>query len=540
MKLPFAIGFLALLSTGCSQNQENTQTTHTDSTQKEVARATEPFQETHRPQFHFTPPSQWMNDPNGMVFHKGEYHLFYQHNPDSTVWGPMHWGHAVSKDMIHWEHLPIALYPDSLGTIFSGSAVVDIHNTSGLGTKENPAMIAIFTYHSGERDKAGYNDFQTQGLAYSLDKGRTWEKYKQNPVLKNPGIRDFRDPKIVWHEASRKWIMILAVVDHVELYSSTNLLSWNKLSEFGKTHGAHGGVWECPDMFPLQVDGRQKWVMLVSINPGGPNGGSATQYFVGNFDGKTFTSDNPSKTTLWLDYGTDNYAGVTWANVPQPDGRRLFMGWMSNWLYANNVPTSTWRSAMTIARELNLKNTPQGIRLVSQPVTEISSIQGESVDIPSQSVNGELDLTTSVSFPVATSQLQLTWEGINNSTDFGLSLSNAQGQTLLLGYNAGTRQYYIDRSGSGKSDFYQKFAGKQTAPRLSTAPSVKLRVLLDVASVELFADDGEVVMTGIFFPDTPFNKLGLYTKGGPVQLTGGKLTNLKSIWGRKPAMADKK
>jgi sucrose-6-phosphate hydrolase SacC (GH32 family) len=216
------------------------------------------------------------------------------------------------------------------------------------------------------------------------------------------------------------------------------------------------------------------------------------------------------------------------------------MGWMSNWLYANNVPTSTWRSAMTMARELSLKKTAKGIRLVSQPVTEISSIQGESVDIPSQSVNGELDLTKSVSFPVATSQLQLTWEEVNSPTDFGISLSNAQGQALLIGYDAGSRLYYIDRSGSGKSDFYQKFAGKQTAPRLSTSPSVKLRVLLDVASVELFADDGEVVMTSIFFPDTPFNKLALYTKGGQVQLTGGKLTNLKSIWGRKPAMAEKR
>ena len=538
MKYNIAIALFMLLCMGCNQSQENTQTTQTDTTQREVTQVANNFQETHRPQFHFSPPAKWMNDPNGMVYHNGEYHLFYQHYPDSTVWGPMHWGHAVSKDMIHWEHLPIALYPDSLGYIFSGSAVVDANNTSGLGTKENPPMVAIYTYHLAEGEKAGKIDYQTQGIAYSTDNGRTWEKYKQNPVLKNPGIKDFRDPKVSWHEPSKQWVMILAVADHVEFYGSKNLTSWTKLSEFGKTYGGHGGVWECPDLFPLTVDGKQKWVMLLSINPGGPNGGSATQYFIGNFDGKTFTSDNPAKTTLWVDHGTDNYAGVTWSNIPQADGRRLFMGWMSNWLYADDVPTDTWRSAMTLPRELSLKNTPQGIRLVSQPVKELSSIRAESADLKSQTINGEVDLTKSASFPVTLSELTVSLEDIDKSKDLGIELSNAQGQKLLIGYEPASKQFYIDRSKSGKIDFSKEFPKKQTAPRLSTGNTLKLQVFIDVASVEVFADNGETVMTSIFFPDANYDQVKLYSKEGAIQLTSGQLTRLKSIWDQKLASAN--
>jgi fructan beta-fructosidase len=541
MRYTFGIALLTLLSIGCDQSGERRKSSQeTTSGQADTTLVTNRFQETHRLQYHFTPPSGWMNDPNGMVYNNGEYHLFYQHNPDSTVWGPMHWGHAVSKDMVHWEHLPIALYPDSLGTIFSGSAVVDLNNTSGLGKKENPPMVAIYTYHSDKIAKAGRKDFQTQGIAYSLDNGRSWTKYAKNPVLPNPGIKDFRDPKVMWHEASRQWVMILAVMDHVELYGSRDLQSWNKLSDFGKTYGAHGGVWECPDLFPLQVDGQQKWVMLVSINPGGPNGGSATQYFIGNFDGKVFMSDNSAATTLWIDHGKDNYAGVTWSNVPQSDGRRLFMGWMSNWQYANLVPTSSWRSAMTIARELSLKNTPQGIRLFSTPVKELEAIRGESASLRSQSISSEVDLTGNISFPVSTSEVVLTFDSFDQTKDFGVELSNAQGQNLRIGYEPATKQYYIDRSQSGKMDFSKEFAGKHTAPRKSTAKTVKLHLFIDVASVELFADDGEVVMTDVFFPDAAFNHLKLYSREGAVQLTSGRVTNLKSIWGGNLAMTDQK
>ena len=290
------------------------------------------IKEQHRPNFHFTPPSKWMNDPNGMVYYEGEYHLFYQYYPDGIVWGPMHWGHAVSKDMLSWEHLPIAIYPDSLGLIFSGSAVVDWKNTSGFGQNGKPALVAIFTQHDMAGEKAGRNDFQYQSIAYSNDKGRTWTKYKGNPVIPNTNkIKDFRDPKMFWDEAHNQWTMVFAAQNHIKIWASKDLKNWTHQSDFGKEYGTHAGVWECPDLFPIQVENtnEQKWLLLQSLNPGSPNGGSGTQYFVGDFDGKTFTlatdfAKNVSNSqAVWLDWGRDNYAGVTWSDIPKEDGRRL-------------------------------------------------------------------------------------------------------------------------------------------------------------------------------------------------------------------------
>ncbi|MCC9167721.1 glycoside hydrolase family 32 protein [Pontibacter harenae] len=540
MKRLHLILALGTILFGCGTNQQTADTSgqETDSGLNEI----------HRPQFHFTPRAKWMNDPNGMVYHNGEYHLFYQHNPDSTVWGPMHWGHAVSKDMVHWEHLPIALYPDSLGTIFSGSAVVDIGNTSGLGSEENPAMVAIYTYHNAEAERAGRNDFQTQGLAFSLDNGRTWEKYKKNPVMENPGIRDFRDPKVSWYEAGKKWIMTLAVSDHISFYSSKNLLDWQHESDFGKGIGAHGGVWECPDLFKMPVEGtnQEKWVLLVSINPGGPNGGSATQYFVGEFDGKSFTLDkefladqNTSSTEpaeenkdgVWLDYGRDNYAGVTWANVPEQDGRRLFMGWMSNWDYANQVPTENWRSAMTIARTLTLENTAAGLRVASKPVKELQNIFDKKISLKDTTVTNELLLSEQFT----TFDLKLSLEPVGQQTDFAIELSNDVNQKVLIGYDATKGQYYIDRTSSGANNFSENFAGIQYAPRISTATGFDLRLLVDVASVELFADGGKTAMTAIFFPDEKFTKVRLLTPNGRYKLTAGEIVNLKSIYDERVA-----
>ena len=331
------------------------------------------YTEAHRPQIHFSPPENWMNDPNGMVFHKGVYHLFYQYYPDSTVWGPMHWGHATTTDLVHWENHPIALYPDSLGYIFSGSAVVDEKNSSGFGKEGQIPLVAIFTHHNPKAEKESPMTVENQSIAFSLDDGNTWTKYEGNPVLKNPGIRDFRDPKVFWHEAGKKWIMTLAASDQIIFYSSPNLKTWIKESEFGKEFGAHGGVWECPDLFPLQYNGETIWVLIVNINPGGPNGGSATQYFTGQFDGKTFT---PYQTdTRWADYGPDDYAGVTWSNT---GARKIFFGWMSNWDYANVVPTVKWRSASTLPRDLTLEKIGDRYLLRSLPVGEIEKIAGRA------------------------------------------------------------------------------------------------------------------------------------------------------------------
>lgn len=543
-KLCALVAFGTLLYS-CSSNQATVENSDTEVATTATAAT---FDEPHRLQFHFTPPFGWMNDPNGMVYHNGEYHLFYQHNPDSTVWGPMHWGHAVSKDMIHWEHLPIALYPDSLGMIFSGSAVVDINNTSGLGTADNPAMVAVFTYHNAERERDGKDDFQTQGIAFSLDNGRNWMKYKANPVLKNPGIRDFRDPKVSWYEAGQKWIMTLAVKDHISFYSSKNLLDWKMESDFGANVGAHGGVWECPDLFRLKVNGtsEEKWVLLVNINPGAPNGGSGTQYFVGHFDGNKFVMDTQFETSLsakpavaatvngqegiWLDYGRDEYAGVTWENVSESDGRRLFMGWMSNWAYANVVPTEKWRSAMTVARTLELENTPAGLRVASKPVKELQNIYKDSYTLKEQTISDALAISENAPFTTPIFDLQLEVERLSPDGQFAIELSNDRNQKVLIGYDAARSQYYIDRRNAGNNGFSDDFAGIHYAPRLATDASFPLRLLVDVASVELFADGGKTVMTDIFFPDEVFTKVRLIAGKGQLRLKSGVIHDLKSIY----------
>lgn len=479
------------------------------------------YKEKYRPQFHFSPEEKWMNDPNGMVYFEGEYHLFYQYYPDSTVWGPMHWGHAVSTDLVHWEHLPIALYPDSLGYIFSGSAVYDSLNTSSLGTKENPPLIAIYTYHDPILEKQGSDVYQTQGIAYSTDKGRTWTKYKDNPVLKNPGIKDFRDPKVRWHEPSGKWIMSLAVKDHISFYSSPNLIDWNKESDFGHDLGAHGGVWECPDLFPLDYDGHKKWVFLVSINPGGPYGGSATQYFVGDFDGKTFTTDQ--KTTLWLDHGADNYAGVTWSNVP--NGETLFLGWMSNWAYGMVVPTEKWRSAMTVPRKLSLYQHDENYRLKSEPVEALNNLRNEMISMP------EVKLTNSrhtFEKPIDLAEINLDVTKVASGTlDF--IFENEAGEYIKLSIAPEKHEVIFDRSKAGKASFSEEFNSIHHSPLLFDPASFNIRFYKDESSLEIFINDGEQVITELFFSDEPLNKFTIQASE-KVQLKNIKIYPIQSIW----------
>ncbi len=484
--------------------------------------------EQHRPQFHFSPPTKWMNDPNGMVYYKGEYHLFYQYYPDSTVWGPMHWGHGVSKNLVHWTHLPIAIYPDSLGCIFSGSAVVDAKNTSGFGKKggESP-LVAIFTYHNFVGEKANRNDFQTQGMAYSLDKGRTWTKYANNPVVKNPGIRDFRDPKVLWHEASKQWIMTLAVADHVEFFASKNLKDWAKTGAFGQAEGAHGGVWECPDLFPMKVFGttETKWVLIGNIGGGAPNGGSGTQYFVGDFDGKTFENDEKPSKTLWFDYGKDNYAGVTWSN--NLDGRRILLGWMSNWQYAQVVPTVAWRSANTVPRELSLENTKEGLRLTQKPVKELEILRGSG----SSDFGGEVSDFKLIGGESVTKDIEFTLDlSKTTANEVGIVLSNSKNEKVEIGFDKAKNEFFIDRTEGGKRDFSKDFAGRQIAPRVSESSILTMRLLIDVASVEFFADDGSVAMTAIYFPNEDFKTTKVFAKNGRAKVTKGNVWTLKSIW----------
>jgi fructan beta-fructosidase len=489
------------------------------------------YQEQYRPQFHFSPEAHWMNDPNGLVYFKGEYHLFYQYYPDSTVWGPMHWGHAVSTDLMHWKHLPIALYPDSLGYIFSGSAAVDANNTTGFGTLEKPPIVAIFTYHNPVLEKSGSIIFQNQGIAYSLDKGRTWTKYSKNPVLKNPGIRDFRDPKMFWNEKTNRWNLIMAVYDRIHIYSSANIKEWTFESEFGMGVGAHGGVWECPDLFPIKIEGSDvtKWIMLVSINPGGPNSGSATQYFTGGFDGHKFIPDDTN--VRWLDWGRDNYAGVTWSNIPADDGRRLFIGWMSNWKYATVVPTAVWRSATTIPRELSLKHEQGEYFLTSKPVREVGDIRikTDTLTIKHQSFTGEKEISTA-RISLMQSELLFGFTLSDAKADtLGIILENDMNERLIIGYSSVHKQFYIDRNAAGVSAFSKEFIGISTAP-YKAGPVLKLHLLIDASSVELFVDDGRLVMTTLVFPAQKYTRLKLFSKGGSGLLNKAVFHGIEKIW----------
>jgi fructan beta-fructosidase len=471
------------------------------------------YQDKFRPQLHFSPRQRWTNDPNGMVFLNGQYHLFFQYYPDSTVWGPMHWGHTISKDLIHWEEQPIALYPDSLGYIFSGSAVADSNNTSGFGAGGKTPMVAIFTSHDPKGERAKRNDFQNQSIAYSLDNGTTWTKYRDNPVVKNPGITDFRDPSVMWYEPKKKWIMTLATKDCVTFYSSGNLKVWARESVFGKQEGAHGGVWECPNLIRLG----EKWVLIVSINPGGPNGGSATQYFTGDFDGRTFTPD--SKKLKWIDYGPDDYAGVTWNNTGK---RKIFLGWMSNWQYANVVPTTAWRGAMTLPRELALVKVKGEYYVSSQPVKELNELVADEKTIEDISQLG-LDTNT---LHASGYKIHFTADKLS---DFSFSFSNGTGDKVLAGYERSSNRYFIDRTHSGKTDFSEKFTGRHYAPRITDQTNVEMTVVIDNASIELFADNGLTTMTAIFFPDQLLSKVSLTAAPGFV-IRKLSLAPLKTIW----------
>jgi sucrose-6-phosphate hydrolase SacC (GH32 family) len=612
----------------------------------------EPF----RPRFHFTPERNWMNDPNGMVYYEGEYHLFYQYNPFGNKWGHMSWGHAVSKDLVRWEHLPVALQEENGVMIFSGSAVIDWKNTSGFGKDGKPPMVAIYT---GHRDK-----HQDQQIAYSNDRGRTWTKYEKNPVL-DIGLADFRDPKVFWHEPTSRWVMVVAipVERKVHLYASKDLKSWEKLSDFGPA-GAVSGIWECPDLFPVPVEGARgttKWMLIVNVGSDAPAGGSGCQYFVGDFDGTRFVADvspnavkeevpngkliadfegadyagwkvegdafgpGPAKgalkgqqpvggfrgaglvnsyfkgddtegiltsmpfelsagyvnfligggayagetcvnllidgkavrtaagrenehlgwhswdvrdlrgksasfqivdkrkghwghvnvdhvmladapargggaeQALWADFGPDFYAAVSWSDIPKSDGRRLWLGWMSSWPYAGDVPTSPWRSAMTVPRELMVRRTAEGFRMLQRPVKELETLRGKEMKHSGGTVaevNGWLNgLQVPECFEV---ELELT---IPAGGSAGLKLRRSASEETVVSADLGSQQISIDRRKSGRTDFHKKFPGTYVAPLDAKDGKVRLRILVDTSSVEVFGKDGEIVLTTLILPN---------------------------------------
>lgn len=488
------------------------------------------YQEEFRPQYHFTPQENWMNDPNGLVYHAGEYHLFYQYNPFGITWGHMSWGHAVSKDLTHWQHLPVALKEENGIMIFSGSAVVDHRNTSGFGSSENPPMIAIYT---GHRDD-GNTVRQDQRIAYSLDNGRSWTKYEGNPVI-DEGMSDFRDPKVFWHEDSEKWIMVVALSKEqkVRFYSSQNLKEWDLLSEFGPAGAADDILWECPDLFELNVEGepdKSRWVLQVDVNPGSVAGGSGGQYFVGDFDGEKFTEDPAMEgRTNWVDYGRDFYAAQSYSDIPVKDGRRIWLAWMSNWDYAQKVPTYPWRSAMSLPRELGLNSTGEGYRITQKPVAELRELRKDSLRVEDMTIGSDT-VNKDIKFDGKAYELLVEFDA-GDAKKFGLKLRKGENnEETIVGYDVKNTSLFVDRTRSGNVDFDSTFAGVEEAPLTLNKNRVRMHVFVDWSSVEVFAGEGEVVITDRIFPSPESGGLEVFSEGGTAKIVSMDIWNLESAW----------
>jgi len=416
----------------------------------------------------------------------------------------------VSEDLFRWEHLPVALFPDDLGAIFSGSAVIDKNNKAGFG--EN-AMIAIYT-SAGEK--------QAQSLAYSTDKGRSFKKYAKNPIIPNPGINDFRDPKVFWHEESEKWVMSLATYNSITFYGSANLLEWTRLSAFEYFEGLPFGVWECPDLISMEYNGVEKWVLIVSTN-GAPNGGTGTQYFIGDFNGNEFIPD-AAPYPLWLDYGKDNYAGVTWSNEPQD--RNILMGWLSNWEYAGQTPTSMFRGVMTLPRELFLDTHPDGHLIVgSKIVDEINVIsENEEALFDGQVTN---DVNLDLDAPDAY-ELNVSISGFSSSGNI-LKLQNSNGDVVTIGYDMERGELIFDRTDSGTSDFSSSFSKSIENPVDFHEEILNLQIIVDQSSVEIFVNGGLSSQTNLVFPEEIYDELVL-TGENHLFYADVKFKSLKSVW----------
>lgn len=645
------------------------------------------YTERYRPQYHFTPAENWMNDPNGLVYYNGDYHLFYQYNPFGDTWGHMSWGHAVSRDLMHWEELPVALPEEDGVMIFSGSAVVDWNNTSGFGTEDNPPMVAIYT--------GAHAEGQDQRIAYSTDSGRTWTKYEGNPVL-DLGLSDFRDPKVFWYEPEEKWVMVVALpLDFkVQLYASEDLKEWTHLSDFGPA-GAVTGIWECPDLFELPVDGdsdHTRWVLQVDLNPGHIAGGSGGQYFIGHFDGTTFTAENvgdegdelsvgaPEGEVLadfegeaydgwaatgtafgsspargghegqhgvtgylgsglansflggdeatgtltspsfeitrdyinflvgggshaatraellvggeavrtahgasgeildwtawdvrdlegqtaqfrvvdehtggwghilvdhvalagepalsskararWIDYGADYYASVSWSGVPETDGDRLMIGWMSNWLYAGVIPTSPWRSAQSLPRRVKLRTIDGTVQVVQRPAHGVERLRRTQWHVGDMQVDeGTLSLAE---HGIEGKALELIAEfEVGDADVVGLKVRTGEGEETLVGYDVASREVFVDRTESGEVDFHPGFAARHAGPLAAEDGRVRLRVFVDWSSVEVFAGDGQTVITDRIFPSPESDGVALFAEGGTARLVSLDVWELASAW----------
>ncbi len=498
-----------------------------------VATTAEPY----RLAYHFSPEKNWMNDPNGLVYHNGKYHLFYQYNPAGTTWGNMSWGHATTEDLVHWNRRPLAIPMDGENMIFSGSAVVDKDNTSGLcDSDDGNCLVAIYTSH--------LPDLQTQALAYSNDEGETWTQYEGNPVL-DEGMKDFRDPKVFWYEPKQAWLMALAIPQEqkIRFYQSPNLKDWTRLSEFGPA-GFVDGIWECPDLFELPVENGEgsQWVLIVSHNRS--DLGPTMQYFVGDFDGTTFTNTNTDDLILRVDEGLDYYAAVTCNNVP--DDRRLMIGWLNNWAYGQKIPTSGWRSSQSLVRSLHLRQFPEGVRLVQQPVEEQNELRETARHYEDQQINEGDDFLSVEN--VRGNQLEIVAEFVYRAietpaeaeqlaSEFGIKVFEGEDQETVIGYDVASQSVFVDRTQSGDTTFSENFAARTIGLMPSDDGIVRLRIFVDHSSVEVFGNDGYVSMTNRIFPDQRKDGVEIYAIGGPVTLRALDIYPVKSIWNDKMARA---
>lgn len=513
-----------LLNIVTTQNRSNIREAKDDACWKNLTLA-DTFdttnREKYRPAYHHTPLYGWMNDPNGMFYKDGRWHLYYQWNPYGSKWQNMTWGHSSSADLVRWEHHPAAIEANGLGTVFSGSSVVDSANTAGFG---RDAVVALYT-------SADVN--QTQSLAHSSDGGMTFEIYPGNPVLTLES--EARDPNMFWDADNGRWVMSLAhALDHEMLFfTSPDLKEWTLQGSFGKGIGAQDGVWECPDLFRLKVDGsdEEKWVLVCNINPGGPFGGSATQYFTGDFDGKTFIADTDAEgviPTKWMDYGKDHYATVSWSDVP--DNRRVLIGWMSNWQYAGEVPTMQYRSANTLPREAGLFRAPDGqLYLSSSPVAELAALR----DKPSVSVRNKPAGGNGRNFPLPGSnggacEILLDIDS-RKAGSVDITISNNDGESALLCYDAKAHTLSFDRRRSGLTDFSQDFPTVTTAPTFETNGKLSLRIFIDRSSIEVFGNGGKTVMTNLVFPTVPYSSVSVSAKGGNARIENLKIYPIKEL-----------
>ncbi|HET9747143.1 MAG TPA: glycoside hydrolase family 32 protein [Chitinophagaceae bacterium] len=474
------------------------------------------YKEKFRPQFHFTPPLHWINDPNGLVYHKGTYHLFYQHNPMGIRWGHMSWGHATSKDLVHWKHLPVAIAEEKDTMIFSGTCIADFNNSSGFGKNGQTPLVAIYTGHI-----EGIN--QSQHVAYSLDEGVTWKKHEENPVL-DLHKKDFRDPKIFWHDEKKYWVMLVMLpIEHlVQFYSSSNLKDWKHLSDFGPA-GDTSGIWECPDLTRIPVEGepgKKKWLLQMSV-------GASMQYFIGGFDGTRFINESTLNKIFRPDYGPDYYAAIAYNQLPDSIGPTV-IGWVNNWSYANDIPTMPWRGMMSLPRTLSVKKIDGDWLLFQRPVESLKSLRSDPIVSISNAEIGK-----SKTLPITSQQFEINaiLEPSASST-CGIKLAVGGAHEFEIGYNATTQTLYMDRSKAGNIDFSPEFKKRfrSETKLLLNNRRLQLTVFFDHSIVELFANDGRTVMTMQLFPGQQVSGVELFSNGGKTLIESLTIRNLRSCW----------